>query len=275
MTGTRSHLVEHATPAEAAKVSERRAAILEAVRANGAVSVSELAERFAVTQQTIRRDLHSLDSRGLLQKGFGGAFASPGVAKFNYLERQGSQAGVKRRLMLAVEEFLTPGASLFVGLGTTFNSLHEVLARHPGLLVATPNLEVAYNCAMNTDATVYVYGGYVRNKDSAVLTVPDASRTRFKFDIALLGASAIDDEGSVLEFDPLEVDLVHSILPNARRHILVAHHEKFRRRAPHRVTSISEIDVLVTDGDPAPHFSDRSVLDGVRIISTSLEAAQP
>jgi DeoR family glycerol-3-phosphate regulon repressor len=81
VTGTRSHLVEHATPAEAAKVSERRAAILEAVRANGAVSVSELAERFAVTQQTIRRDLHSLDSRGLLQKGFGGAFASPGVAK--------------------------------------------------------------------------------------------------------------------------------------------------------------------------------------------------
>ena len=57
-------------------LTERRAAILDAVRRNGAVSVRELAHRFDVTQQTIRRDLHILDSNGLIQKGFGGAFAS-------------------------------------------------------------------------------------------------------------------------------------------------------------------------------------------------------
>lgn len=263
-----SHLtLVSGAPAEAAKVSDRRAAILEAVRANGAVSVAELAERFAVTHQTIRRDLHSLDSRGLIHKGFGGAFASPGVAKFNYLERQGTQADVKRRQMLALEEFLTPGATVFVGLGTTFNTLHEVLVRHPGVLVATPNLEVAYNCAMNTEATVYVYGGYVRNKDSAVLTVADESRNRFKFDVALIGASAIDEDGSVLEFDPLEVDLVRSILPQSRQIILVAHDEKFRGRAPHRVTSIDRIDVLVTNGSAVGHFTDPSIINKIRVIS--------
>jgi len=254
-------------PTEAAKVSNRRAAILEAVHANGAVAVAELAERFAVTQQTIRRDLHNLDRRGLIQKGFGGAFASPGVAKFNYLDRRGAQAEIKKRLMVALEELLIPGATIFVGLGTTFNTLHEVLARHPDVLVATPNLEVAYNCAMNTDATVYVYGGYVRNKDSSVLTVSDANRRRFKFDLALLGASAIDEDGAILEFDPLEVDLVQSILPQARQRILVAHHEKFRRAAPHRVTSIGDLDVLVTDGDPARHFNDPAILDTVKLIT--------
>lgn len=269
--GARPLSIDGEPSGEAAKVTDRRAAILAAVRANGAVSVSELAQQFAVTQQTIRRDLHSLDSRGLIQKGFGGAFASPGVAKFNYLERQGTQAETKRRLMLALEEFLTPGATLFVGLGTTFNTLHEVLVRHPGVLVATPNLEVAYNCAMNTDATVYVYGGYVRNKDSAVLTVADDSRDRFKFDIALLGASAIDEDGTVLEFDPMEVDLVRSILPQARKRILVAHHEKFRRRAPHRVMSVSDLDVLVTDTDPAASFNDASILSSVRLIKVALD----
>ncbi len=251
---------------EAAKVTGRRAAILDAVRANGAASVAELAERFEVTQQTIRRDLHTLNTRGLIQKGFGGAFASPGVAKFNYLERQGTQAAVKRQLMLALEEFLTPGAALFVGLGTTFNTLHEVLVRHPGVLVATPNLEVAYNCSMHTDATVYVYGGYVRNKDSAVLTLADESRDRFKFDIALLGASAIDEEGSVLEFDPLEVDLVRSILPQARQKILVAHAEKFRKRAPHIVAKIDALDVLVTNGSIEGRF-DRPLFDKTRLIT--------
>ncbi|HTM76128.1 MAG TPA: DeoR/GlpR family DNA-binding transcription regulator, partial [Devosia sp.] len=171
-----------ASTSDSAGLGERQAAILEAVRANGAASVAELAARFDVTNQTIRRDLRLLETRGLLVKGFGGAFASPGVAHHPYNERQSIQVAVKQRLVAALEEFLTPGATVFVGLGTTFHALHEILVRHPGVLIATPNLEVAYSCALKTDATVYVYGGYVRNKDSSVLTLADSNRQRFKFD---------------------------------------------------------------------------------------------
>ncbi|HTM79179.1 MAG TPA: DeoR family transcriptional regulator, partial [Devosia sp.] len=68
--------LDSASPASAkdsAGLGERQAAILEAVRANGAASVAELAARFGVTNQTIRRDLRLLETRGLLVKGFGGA----------------------------------------------------------------------------------------------------------------------------------------------------------------------------------------------------------
>ncbi|MEO8756541.1 MAG: DeoR/GlpR family DNA-binding transcription regulator [Devosia sp.] len=253
--------------ADAVKVHERQAAILQAVRTHGAASVADLAGRFNVTHQTIRRDLRALETQGLLQKAFGGAFASPGVAAHGYDERHGTLTGVKRRLMQALEEFLTPQATLFVGLGTTFDSLHEVLVHHPGVLVATPNLEVAYSCALKTDATVYVYGGYVRNKDSAVLTIADESRRRFKFDAVVIGASAIDQDGAILEFDPMEVDLVHSVLPQARQVILVAHDEKFGQRAPHVVTHLRDIDVLITNGDPGTHFDHPTALANVRVIS--------
>lgn len=246
-------------------LTERRTAILDAVRRNGAVSVTELAHRFDVTQQTIRRDLHILDSNGLIQKGFGGAFASPGVARYGHLERQSTLAGVKKKLVAALEEFLVDNATIFVGLGTTFASLHEVLARHPGVLVATPNLDVAYSCALNTDATVFIYGGYVRNKDTAVLTTIDEQRNRFKFDVALIGASAVDEDGAVLEFDPMEVELTRSILSHSRRVVLVVHDEKFGRRAPHRVTHIRDIDVLVTNGDAMRRLP-AGLLDGVRVI---------
>jgi DeoR family glycerol-3-phosphate regulon repressor len=246
-------------------LTERRTAILDAVRRNGAVSVTELAHRFDVTQQTIRRDLHILDSNGLIQKGFGGAFASPGVARYGHLERQSTLAGVKKKLVAALEEFLVDNATIFVGLGTTFASLHEVLAHHPGVLVATPNLDVAYSCALNTDATVFIYGGYVRNKDTAVLTTLDEQRNRFKFDVALIGASAVDEDGAVLEFDPMEVELTRSILSHSRRVVLVVHEEKFGRRAPHRVTHVRDIDVLVTNGDAARRLP-AGLLDGVRVI---------
>ena len=245
----------------------RRAAILEAVRSNGAVSVAELAARFSVTQQTIRRDLHILDSNGLIQKGFGGAFAAPGRVLYGYQERQSEQSGVKKKLVMALEEFFTDNATVFVGLGTTFASLHEIVARHPGCLIATPNLDVAYTCAINTDATVYIYGGYVRNKDPAILTVSDESRTRFKFDVALIGANAVDEDGTVLEFDPMEVDLTKSILKQARKVVLVVHHEKFGRRAPHRIAHVRELDVLVTNGNAAQRLRSADMLDGVRVIN--------
>lgn len=252
---------------ETGRAADRRQAILHAVRTNGAASVAELAARFDVTYQTIRRDLRTLETKGLLQKGFGGAFASPGVAHHSLDERHASQMSVKRQLVQALDEFLQPGATVFVGLGTTFDSLHEVVARHPGVLIATPNLEVAHSCALKTNATVYVYGGYVRNKDSSVLTLADDSRQRFKFDVAVIGASAIDRDGTVQEFDPMEVDLVRSILPLARQVILVAHDEKFDRRAPHVVTQMADVDVLITNGDPLPRFDNAGLLGRTRVIA--------
>jgi DeoR family glycerol-3-phosphate regulon repressor len=250
MTGGQSRFAPNAPAGtDSSGVTRRQAQILDAVRAQGAVSVANLATQFDVTHQTIRRDLRALQDRGLLQKGFGAAFASPGVARHGYDERHGTLLGVKRRLVQALEEYLTPDATIFVGLGTTFDSLHEIVERHPGILIATPNLTVAYTCALKTDATVYVYGGYVRNKDSSILTMSDESRRRFKFDVAIIGASAVDDEGSVLEFDPMEVELTRDVLSQSRQVILVAHDEKFGRRAPHLVTHLDKIDVLITNAN--------------------------
>lgn len=254
MTGGHTRFAR--TPrAERPTVTSRQSEILDAVRAQGAVSVAALATQFDVTHQTIRRDLRALQDLGLLQKGFGAAFASPGVARHGHHEREATLVEVKRRLVQALDEFFTPDATVFIGLGTTFDSLHEVVERHPGILIATPNLTVAYTCALNTDATVYVYGGYVRNKDSSVLTLSDKSRRRFKFDLAIIGASAIDEEGTVLEFDPMEVDLVRDVLTQTRQVILVAHDGKFGRRAPHVVTSMEEIDVLISN--TTPQLTDR------------------
>ena len=252
------------------KGKERRKLIIEAVRKQGAISVANLAAQFSVTHQTIRRDLRILDEGGQLQKGFGAAFASPGGgSQFGYSENRGTLVALKRRLVQGLEEFLTPGATVYVGLGTTFYSFHEIVKNCPRILVATPNLSVAHSCAMETDATIYLYGGYVRKKEPSILTTAnDASHHRFKFDVAFIGGSAIDEEGSVLEFDPMEVELVKDILEHTRMVVLVARDETFRSHAPHIVTTLDKIDVLVTNKDPAPYFSDPTILDKIRVIQS-------
>jgi len=268
----RSRLHSHPAAAEAAtgapgELRQRQAGILEAVRVNGAASVSELAAQFSVTTQTIRRDLKVLGERGLLVKGFGGAFAAPGVARYTFRERHSTEVDIKRRLVEALKPFLFSGATLFVGLGTTFHALHSIISAFPGVLIATPNLEVVYSCALRTEATVYVYGGYVRNKDTSILTFGGTNRQKFKFDIAIIGASAIDRDGAVLEFDPMEVDLTREVLSQARQVILVAHEGKFERKAPHLVTHLDAVDVLITNGVPADHFDDPSLLKGLQLVT--------
>ena len=250
------------------KGSVRRKLILDAVREQGAISVANLAEQFGVTHQTIRRDLRMLDEEGQLQKGFGAAFASPGGGShFGYSERHGTLVPLKRRLIRGLKEFIAPDMTVYVGLGTTFHSMHEILKGCPRILVATANLSVAYSCSMETDATIYLYGGYVRKKEPSVLTTAnDASHHRFKFDVAFIGGSAIDGQGTVLEFDPMEIELVKDVITHSRKVVLVARDETFDRRAPHIVTSMEHVDVLVTNEDPSAHFADAKVLDGVRII---------
>lgn len=248
-------------------LNQRQAQILEAVRVNGAAAVSELAARFSVTTQTIRRDLKVLGERGLLVKGFGGAFAAPGVARYTYSERHSTEVDIKRHLIEALRPLLFNGATVFVGLGTTFHALHTIVADFPGMLIASPNLEVIYNCALHTDATVYVYGGYVRNKDTSILTLAGGARQTFKFDLAIIGASAIDRDGAVLEFDPMEVELTREVLAQSRKVVLVAHDGKFDRKAPHIVTHLSDVDYLITNGDASSHFDQPDLLAALEVLT--------
>lgn len=252
----------------ASRPGSRRAAILDRVAREGGVPVAHLAEEFNVTTQTIRRDLQHLTARGLLQKAHGAAFAAPGVAQYDHGKRRGTLAQLKRRLVHRLGELLKPGMTVYVGLGTTFDAFHEVAALCPDLLIATPNLEVAYRCALGTKATVFVYGGYVRQGDTAIFPgVVGQQEPLFKFDLAIIGASAVDAEGTILEFDPLEVSFSRRILQNTRATVFVAHEEKFGLTAPHVVTSLAQADVLVTTEAALRKLGDLSLPASLRILT--------
>ncbi|MET0427941.1 MAG: DeoR/GlpR family DNA-binding transcription regulator, partial [Microvirga sp.] len=236
---------------------ERQELIVDAIARQGAISVAAVARACGVTTQTIRRDLVALGSRGLVHKAHGAAFAGPGTVVHPYKDRSATQVDVKRRLVLRLAEFIEPGATVFVGLGTTFNSLHEILRDGPQIVLATNNLGVAYHCTFNTGVTLFVFGGYLRRNDTAILAATEGGLSdRFKFDVAILGASAVDEDGAFLAYDPLEAEFTREVIRASRKVVFVIQDEKFGRRAPHVVAHMADVSVLITNCDARSKISD-------------------
>lgn len=122
--------------------------------------------------------------------------------------------------------------------------------RH-GLLVITNNTNVINILVGCAGIEVIVAGGVLRHSDGGVVGEAAVDFIRqFKVDYAVIGTSAIDEDGSLLDYDYREVKVAKAILGCARHTILVADSMKYARTAPVRIGHLSEIDYFVTDKAP-------------------------
>jgi len=144
----------------------------------------------------------------------------------------------------------------------------HVVVDHEELLVITNNLNVAMLLYRHPRIEVVVAGGSVRRTDGAVIgSAANSLIQQFKVDYAIIGASAVDAEGALLDFDYREVQAAQAIIANARNVILVADSTKFRRTAPVRIGHISQIQTFVTDALPAS-LHDICQSRGITVIET-------
>ncbi len=229
-------------------LAPRQNHILKLVRERGQVVVEELAEQFGVTPQTIRRDLNELCARKMLQRIHGGATLSSGVVNLGYEARGTLAVEEKRRIGLRAASLIPDNCSLFVNIGTTTEQVARALTSHRGLLVITNNIHVANMLYNRPEIDVIIAGGLVRSNDGGIVGEATADFVKqFKVDFAVIGASAIDQDGSILDYDYREVRVAQEIIRNARQVILVVDSMKMTRSAPVRIGHLSDVDVLVTD----------------------------
>lgn len=234
----------------------RHAAILTIARRDGDVAANRLALALGVAVQTIRRDLRDLCAAGLLERVHGGAVLPSGVRNIGYDDRRALSRDAKLRIAARAAKLIPDNASLFLTIGTTVEAVAHALHGHKNLMVVTNNLNVANILARNPSSDVVVAGGGLRRTDGGLVgDLAALAIARFKVDIAVIGASAIDPGGDLLDFDPQEVRVSRQILDAARANILVADKTKFTRKAPVRIASLSHIDTFVTDGIPSESFA--------------------
>ncbi|MBS0123711.1 DeoR/GlpR family DNA-binding transcription regulator [Thetidibacter halocola] len=226
----------------------RHPEILEIARREGKVTVEGLAQHFGVTLQTIRRDLTELADSGKLERVHGGAVLPSGTVNIGYEERRTLNPEAKAAIARACAAQIPDAISLFLNIGTSTEAVARSLLHHENLMVVTNNMNVANILVANPSCEVVVTGGHLRRADGGLVgNLASDTIAKFKFDLAVIGCSALDEDGDLLDFDIQEVAVSQTILRQSRRTFLVADHSKFKRSAPARIASLAEIDAFWTD----------------------------
>src|SRR6056297_3473314 len=236
--------------------SFRHRDILEIARKTGKVTVEGLAQHFGVTLQTIRRDLSDLAEEGRLERVHGGAMLPSSTSNIGYEQRRVLNAKAKAAMAKSCANRIPNNISLFLNIGTSTEAVARELRNHRNLLVVTNNMNVANILAETQECEVVVTGGNLRRADGGLVgKLATETILQFKFDLAIIGCSALDEDGDLLDFDIQEIGVSQTILQQSRRTFLVADASKLKRSAPARIASLSEVDTLFTDAplpDPLP-----------------------
>lgn len=233
---------------------QRHQHILQAVESRGFISIEQLAEQLQVTPQTLRRDLTQLEQERKLKRYHGGAGPiESSTVNTEYATRKTQHFEAKERIANLVADFLPDGASLFLNIGTTTESIARALkSKRNDMKVVTNNLNVASILSERDDFTVIVAGGEVRNSDGGIVGESAVDLiSQFQMDYAVIGISGILPDGELLDYDYREVRVSRAIIENAGQILLCADNSKFSRTPMVRVCHINRVDHLFTDQEPS------------------------
>lgn len=247
--------------------ADRQSHILDTLRSVGVVEVDALAREMDVTTQTVRRDLSELVARGLAVRTHGGARRAVSTSSADYEDRRITNVSAKRAIAARTAALVPDGASVMLNIGTTTEQVADALSLHKNLTIISNNINIIHKFRGPATRDVFIVGGAVRASDGAIIGEQAVEQIRqYKADFAIIGASGMDADGSVLDFDMREVAVARAILANARTKILVADHSKLAVNAPVRICDLSELDYVVTDKTPPESFLTATNAAGTHVI---------
>lgn len=228
---------------------ETRQSVLKARVAEGVPFVlTQLAEEFGVSPDTIRRDLLVLEAEGRVQRVRGGAL--PVVAPSRpVLERAAASSGVAERIAVAARREIRDGMVLMLDGGTTLLQLARSLPDLPRALVVTPSPAVAMESMARGIETILIGGRLSSFGGIAVGQVAERAISDVAADLCLLGACGMEAGFGLGADDPDEAAVKRAMCRASSRRAVLTGASKLGRRARHRVLPCSEFDLLVTDGD--------------------------
>ena len=252
---------------------ERRARILELVRAHGHLTAAEVSAELSVSEMTVRRDIALLAAQGLARAVRGGISRLPAeVVGTDYAVRARLQTAAKRRIGEAAARLVRPDTTIALDVGTTTLELARALPLTARLSVVTPSLPAMLELATRPEVELVGLGGTLVAESQAFAGPGTVAAMReVRVDQAFLGASALRD-GQILGGNPWDAELKRAMLEVAQQVIVLADAGKLARGATYRVGALRRGHVLITDDAIDPEDRARLEEAGVSVlIAGSLE----
>ncbi|CAM5303390.1 HTH-type transcriptional regulator UlaR [Mycolicibacterium aubagnense] len=212
------------------KKESRQAFLLRYIQQNHYISIDEITRLFSVTTQTARRDVMALEQLGRVRRLHGGAATITAIDPIALRQRRTENAAQKAKVAAIVADIVPDGAAVFIDTGTTCEAVAQALMSRRDLRVVTYSLRVATILSENSTFSIAVPGGFVRPVDGGVFQEDTADYVRrFKFDLAIISVSGIDDDGDICDDDHAEVAVVSAALAQSGRKILAVELEQVRQ----------------------------------------------
>lgn len=238
--------------------ANRRDALVDQARRTGRVEVAESAQRFGVTQETIRRDLVLLQRQGQLQRVHGGAVPVDRLsAELQLAARAQIMRAEKDRIAKAAAAEIPQDGSVVIESGSTTAALCDLIPAQARLVAVTNSLPIALKLVALPGLTVLTVGGRVREQTLAEADEWAIDRLReLHADVAFLGTNGLSPRRGLSTPDPAEAAVKKAMLNSASRRILLADHTKIGNECLCCYGSLADIDVLITDSGTAPELRD-------------------
>ncbi|MCR9121635.1 MAG: DeoR/GlpR family DNA-binding transcription regulator [Phyllobacteriaceae bacterium] len=238
------------------KLRKRHGDIVDAVNRLGRVSVEQLARRFDVSAETIRRDLTLLSEAGRLQKIHGGAKRARLSTEASFQVRVGEEAEAKLRIAEKLTLAVEPGDTLFIDTGSTTLACVPALLARGAFTVITNSVHVArtFDAARN-GSTVFLLGGqFGSGNDQTLGPMAIEQIAGFQADHAVITVAAINAQTGAMDASFEEAQVARAMRRHARNMVVLATGAKIGRSAAFRVCRLDEIDMFVSDQEPGGAF---------------------
>jgi DeoR family transcriptional regulator, fructose operon transcriptional repressor len=229
--------------------SQRRRAILAAVRAEDAASADALARQFDVSVETIRRDLRALQSEGLLERVYGGATRPSGRSdEGSFSARSVRNIELKRAIAGLAASVIEPDDTVIIDIGTTALEVARALPASFRGRVLTNSVPAAMCLAGRSGLDVLLCGGQMRLGDGACSGAhAEAFFDEFYADKAFLGSGGVHPVAGLTDFYPPEVMVRRTIIAHTEASYVLADSSKLGTIAVHRVCALDAVTAVITD----------------------------
>lgn len=236
------------------------------------ISIQDIVEKFSVSEITARRDLSTLEKRGMLVRTHGGAIKSEIInGMFGFDKKSIQNRDNKIEICRFAASFIEDNDTIYMDCGTTVYYLSKFLTKFHNLRIITNSLPVVSELLPFSNITVYLIGGELDNSRKALYgLMTDNLISRYKADKAFIGAGGVSLAHGLSSSDEKSASVTVKMAEAAQKVFLLCDSSKIEKDSYFTYSSLSLISYLITDKNIDPKLLDMYKNNKINVVFSSL-----